>query len=66
MIQWVSGGEFAVAVEVEIIYSRDDPSEPCLQSATIRYLEELGDRAQAGDLEALQQAGIVYKKVQPK
>jgi hypothetical protein len=63
IIQWVSGGKYAVAVEVEVIYPSDDPSEPCLTPATVRYLEELAERAEAGDVEALRRAGIVYTRL---
>ena len=51
IIQWVTGGKYAVAVEVEAVFPADDPSEPCLQPATVRYLEELADRAEAGDVD---------------
>lgn len=60
IIQWVTGGPYAVAVEVEAIFPLDDPSEPCLAPQTVRWLEELGDLAEAGDIEALRKAGQVY------
>jgi hypothetical protein len=65
IIQWVTGGNYAVAVEVEAIFPPDDPSEPCLTPQTIRYLEDLAGRAEAGDVEALQQAGKVYALLPP-
>ena len=30
IIQWVVGGNYAVAVEVEAVSPPDDPSDPCL------------------------------------
>lgn len=63
IIQWVAGGRYAVAVEVEAVIPIDDPSEPCLTPETVRYLEQLADRAEAGDLDALKQAGTVYTLV---
>jgi hypothetical protein len=61
--QWVVGGPYAVAVEVEAIFPPDDPSEPCLTPQTVRFLEELAERAEAGDVEALRQAGTVYTRM---
>ncbi len=37
--RWVQRGEYAVEVEVEVIYPADDPAEPCLEPATVRWLE---------------------------
>ena len=60
IIQWVTGGPYAVAVEVDAIFPPDDPSEPCLTPQTVRWLEELADLAEAGDFEALREVGQVY------
>ena len=43
--RWVQRGQYAVAVEVEVIYPADDPSEPCLEPATVRWLDEVAQRA---------------------
>ena len=58
--QWVTGGRYAVAVKVEAVYPADDPSEACLSPETVRFLEDLAERAEAGDVEALCRAGKVY------
>jgi hypothetical protein len=50
-------------VEVEAVFPADDPSEPCLTPATVRYLEELANRAEAGDVETLRRAGTVYSRM---
>jgi hypothetical protein len=63
IIQWVTGGTYAVAVEVEAIFPSDDPSEPCLTPQTVRFLEELSERAEVGDVEALRRAGTVYTRI---
>jgi hypothetical protein len=63
IIQWVSGGNYAVAVEVDAVFPPDDPSEPCLTPATVRFLEDLADRAEAGDVDALKRAGTVYSRM---
>jgi hypothetical protein len=63
IIQWVSGGNYAVAVEVDAQFPSGDPSEPCLTPQTVRWLEELAERAEAGDVEALREAGTVYSRL---
>ena len=62
--QWVTGGRYAVAVEVDVVIPADDPTEPCLTPATVRHLEWIADRAEAGDLAALGAAGTVYELAQ--
>jgi hypothetical protein len=63
IIQWVTGGSYAVAVEVEAVFPIDDPSEPCLTPDTVRYLEQVADWAEAGDVDALKRVGTVYARV---
>ncbi|HUG92469.1 MAG TPA: hypothetical protein VML55_16640 [Planctomycetaceae bacterium] len=63
MIQWVTGGPYAVAVEVEAVFPVDDPSDACLAPETVRYLEQVADWAEAGDLAALMKAGRVYSRM---
>ena len=61
--RWVQGGQYAVAVEVDVIYPEDDPSEPCLEPATVRWLDEIARKAEEGDVEYLQKAGRVFQAV---
>ena len=61
--RWVQRGEYAVEVEVEVIYPADDPAEPCLEPATVRWLDEVARRAEAGDVAYLQQVGRVFQAV---
>ncbi len=63
LTQWVRGGAYAVAVQVEAVYPPEDPSVPCLNPETVRYLEKLTERAAAGDLDELRKAGTVYAKM---
>ena len=51
--RWIQRGQYAVAVEVEVVYPQNCPSEACLEPATIRWLDEVARRAEAGDLEYL-------------
>lgn len=61
--RWVQRGQYAVEVEVEVVYPSDDPSEPCLEPDTVRWLAEIADRAERGDLEYLQKVGRVFQSV---
>jgi hypothetical protein len=61
--RWVQRGRYAVEVEVEVVYPEDDPSEPCLEPATVRRLDEIARRAEQGDLAYLQRAGRVFQLV---
>ena len=42
--------KYVVAVEVELVILPDDPSEPCYEAETIRFLREVKERAEHGDL----------------
>lgn len=61
--RWVQRGQYAVEVEVEVVYPLGDPSEPCLEPATVRWLDEIARRAEAGDVKYLQRVGRVYQAV---
>jgi hypothetical protein len=61
--RWVQRGQYAVEVEVEVVYPEDDPSEPCLEPATVRWLDEIARRAEQGDVEYLQRVGRVFQAV---
>lgn len=62
--RWVQRGRYAVEVEVEVVYPSEDPSEPCLEPATVRHLDEVARRAEAGDVDYLQRVGRVFETVQ--
>jgi hypothetical protein len=61
--RWVQRGDLAVEVEVEVVYPADDPSEPCLEPATVRLLDEIARRAERGDVKYLRTVGRVYQAV---
>ena len=61
--EWVHGGQYAVEVEVEIVYPDEDPTEPCLEPKTVKWLDEVAQRAEQGDLEFIRKAGRVYQLV---
>lgn len=61
--RWVQRGRYAVEVEVEVIYLAEEPSEPCLEPATVRFLDEVAQRAEAGDVAYLEEVGRVFELV---
>lgn len=61
--RWVQRGQYAVEVEVEVVYPEDDPSEPCLEPATVRWLDEVARKAEQGDVQYLQKVGRLFQAV---
>jgi hypothetical protein len=59
--RWVQRGQYAVEVEVEVVYPEDCPSDACLEPATVRWLDEIARRAEAGDVDFLRKAGRVFQ-----
>lgn len=55
--------KYVVAVEVEMVFPVDDPSEPCYESETVQLLREIKEHAEKGDLEWLLGKGKVYSAV---
>lgn len=58
--KWVHGRLCVVRVEADAVIPDADPSEPCLEPATLRWLDDLHRLADAGDVEALAQFGDVF------
>jgi len=63
--RWIQGGEYAVEVEVEVVFPEDDPTEACLEPATIEWIREITRRAEKGDVEYLISVGRVYRTLTP-
>ena len=61
--RWVQRGQYAVEVEVEVVYPADCPWEACIEPTTVHWLDEIARRAEAGDLEFLRTAGRVFQAV---
>lgn len=57
--------KFGVAVDVEMVIPKDDPSEPCYESETIQHLREVKEHANQGDLAWLIRNGKVYTALEP-
>lgn len=56
-------GDYAVEVEVDVVFPADDPSEGCLEPATVRLLDEVARKAEEGDIKFLRRAGRVFQAV---
>lgn len=61
--RWVQRGQYAVEVEVEVVYPAEAPSEPCLEPKTVRWLDEIARRAEQDDIAFLRQVGRVFQAV---
>jgi hypothetical protein len=61
--RWVQRGQYAVEVEVEVVFPIEDPNEPCLEPRTVRWLDEIAKRAEAGDVKYLKSVGRVFQAV---
>ncbi len=58
--RWIHGGPCVVRVEVDAVIPDSDPSEPCLEPHTVRWLDKLHRMAEAGEVDELAKAGEVY------
>ena len=58
--KWVHGHLCVVRVEADAIIPDADPSEPCLEPATLRWLDQLQQWADAGDVDSLAKVGEVF------
>lgn len=58
--RWVHGKLCAIRVEVEAVIPDAEPSEPCLEMEAIRWLHQLHQWADAGEIEELEKHGTVY------
>lgn len=61
--RWVQRGDYAVEVEVEVVYPIDHPAEASLEPATVRWLDEVARKAEEGDVEYLRRARRVFQAV---
>jgi hypothetical protein len=58
--RWVHAGPCVVYLEVDAVIPEADPSEPCLEPATVRLLDQIQGLAEAGEIAQLQRYGTVY------
>lgn len=55
--------KYVVAVEVELVIPVEDPNEPCYESETVQFLQEVKQHAEQGDVAWLAEKGKVYAAV---
>lgn len=65
LTEWVAGGRYVVAVEIEATIFPERPGEPFLTPQTVRFLEQVARDARAGNLEALTKSGKVFVQFDP-
>jgi hypothetical protein len=58
--RWIHAPTCVVRVEVDAIVPDADPSEPCLEPQTIRFLDDLQAKADRGLINELAAIGDVY------
>ena len=59
LTEWVAGGRYVVAVEIEATIFPERPGEPFLTPQTVRFLEQVARDAREGNVEALMKSGKV-------
>lgn len=58
--QWIFGDMCVLRLDVDAVVPDADPSEPCLEPNTLRYLDELQELASTGNVTELEKHGVVY------
>jgi len=58
--RWIHATRCVVRVDVEAVIPDGDPSEPCMEPETIRFLDEIQDKADRGLIDELVRVGDVY------
>ncbi len=58
--KWLHSGPIAVRVAIEAVVPEADAAEPCLEPATLRFLDEVQRLANEGNADALSKFGDVY------
>ncbi len=59
--RWVRRGQYAVELQVDVIYPDEDPLTPCLEPTAVKLLDEVAHRAEIGDVAYLRRVGRVYQ-----
>jgi hypothetical protein len=61
--RWVQRRDLVVEVEVEVVYPDEDSGEPCLEPEVARFLDEVGRKAEEGDMAYLRRVGRVFQAI---
>jgi hypothetical protein len=60
----IQSEKYVVAVEVEMVFPVEDPSEPCYESETVQLLKEIKEHADQEDVDWLSKRGKVYAAIE--
>jgi hypothetical protein len=60
----IQSEKYVVAVEVEMVFPVEDPSEPCYESETVQLLKEIKEHADQEDVAWLSKRGKVYAAIE--
>ena len=60
----IQRGRYVVAVDVEAVIPKDDPSEPCYEHETVEFLRQVAEHADRSDIDWLKQHGQLYELVE--
>ena len=60
----IQEGRYVVALEVEMVFPADDPTEPCYEAETVELVREVQARAKQGDVKWLRKVGKVFEPVE--
>ncbi|HUO07771.1 MAG TPA: hypothetical protein VM008_05700 [Phycisphaerae bacterium] len=58
--RWIHAESCVVRVQVDAIIPDTDPSEPCLEPQTLRFLDDIQHKADQGLVHELAKLGDVY------
>ncbi|MFG0335761.1 MAG: hypothetical protein ACF8TS_20570 [Maioricimonas sp. JB049] len=61
--RFIQTDKYVVAVDVEMVVPVEDPSEPCYEAETVRFLKQVQEYAEADDLDWLRRHGKVYQAI---
>ena len=59
----IQTSRYVIAVDVEMVIPDEDPSEPCYEAETVKYLQEVKERAERNEIAWLKEHGRVYEAV---
>ena len=62
VVKWIQGDNFVVRVMVDAIIPDFDPSESCLEPRTVRFLDEVQEKANRRLFAELEKVGEIYVK----
>ena len=59
----IQTSRYVIAVDDEMVIPDEDPSEPCYEAETVKYLQEVKERAERNEIAWLKEHGRVYEAV---